>query len=167
MNRKIAGFGQDQELHWFARLDCGHRQHVRHDPPLVSRPWVITQQGRDQFVGNELDCLRCDQFEWPDDDNLVWMKDSPIFDLGTIPPAIIKEHQTSVGVWGKIVVSEGSIGYCVLPPCERDFVLTPELAGVVLPHVKHRLVPSGPVKVQIRFFRVTDHLQGAEVTEDS
>ena len=157
MDRKIIGFEQDEESHWLAQLECGHLQHVRHDPPLVHRPWVLTKEGRDQFIRTDLDCLRCDQFEWPD--NLVWMKDSNVFERDTIPAAIIKEHQTSAGVWGRIVVHEGSIGYKVLVPCEREFLLTPELAGVILPQVKHYLIPSGMVTLQIRFFRVSNHTQ--------
>ena len=39
MQRKITGFHLDEEGHWVAELECGHNQHVRHDPPYVERPW--------------------------------------------------------------------------------------------------------------------------------
>ena len=29
-----------------AELECGHNQHVRHDPPWECRPWVVTPEGR-------------------------------------------------------------------------------------------------------------------------
>lgn len=67
MIRKITGFDRDDENHWRAILDCGHRQHVRHDPPLTSRSWVLTEEGRAARLGLELDCKRCD--EDPDSDN--------------------------------------------------------------------------------------------------
>lgn len=57
--RRIVGFHQDEERHWVAELDCGHRQHVRHEPPLVSRPWVISTQGRECHLGTVLYCRRC------------------------------------------------------------------------------------------------------------
>ncbi len=57
--RAIVGFRQDDELHWVAELSCGHGQHVRHDPPLVTRPWVLTEAGRTGRLGVELPCLRC------------------------------------------------------------------------------------------------------------
>ena len=60
MLRRIVSFELDDERHWRAKLECGHYQHVRHDPPLVSRPWVVTEAGRARFVGRVLDCLRCD-----------------------------------------------------------------------------------------------------------
>jgi hypothetical protein len=60
MNRKIAGFEKDDEGHWRANLECGHRQHVRHDPPLTSRPWVLSEEGRAARIGWELNCKHCD-----------------------------------------------------------------------------------------------------------
>ena len=44
-----------------ARLACGHGQHVRHDPPLVSRTWVLTEDGRASRLGQILNCVRCDE----------------------------------------------------------------------------------------------------------
>jgi uncharacterized protein DUF3565 len=60
MKQKITGFDQDDEHHWRAILECGHRQHVRHDPPLTTRTWVLTEEGRGSHIGLELDCKRCD-----------------------------------------------------------------------------------------------------------
>lgn len=61
MKRKITGFDKDDEDHWRVILDCGHRQHVRHDPPLTSRAWVLTEEGRALRIGLELDCKRCEE----------------------------------------------------------------------------------------------------------
>lgn len=57
--RRIVGFHTDEEGHWVADLECGHTQHVRHDPPWQHRPWVLTAEGRAQFVGHPLQCVRC------------------------------------------------------------------------------------------------------------
>jgi len=57
--RKIVGFHQDDEEHWVADLECGHTQHVRHDPPWQSRPWVVTATGRQGFIGQILLCVEC------------------------------------------------------------------------------------------------------------
>ena len=66
MKQEITGYHQDQEDHWVAQLVCGHFQHVRHDPPWVNRPWVITQEGRDSMLGFELECKKCDLGLEPD-----------------------------------------------------------------------------------------------------
>jgi len=54
------GFHQDEEGHWVAELECGHNQHVRHDPPWTNRPWVVTHAGRAQALGQKLPCRKCD-----------------------------------------------------------------------------------------------------------
>jgi hypothetical protein len=60
MNRRIVGFHQDDELYWVADLECGHSQHLRHDPPWQVRHWVMMPEGRADWLGRLLDCPRCD-----------------------------------------------------------------------------------------------------------
>ncbi len=60
MKRRIVGFHQDSLGDWVADLSCGHGQHVRHNPPLSYRPWVLSPEGRARFLGYELACKRCD-----------------------------------------------------------------------------------------------------------
>ena len=62
MKRKIVGYHIDAENHWVAELECGHGQHVRDDPPWRERPWVRTEEGRASRLGQELNCVRCDEF---------------------------------------------------------------------------------------------------------
>jgi hypothetical protein len=57
--RKIVDFHMDESRDWVAELECGHQQHVRHDPPWTRRHWVTTPQGRLDHVGRELNCLAC------------------------------------------------------------------------------------------------------------
>ncbi len=51
MKRKIIGFDRDDEQDWRAKLECGHYQHVCHDPPLITREWTLTVSGRDEKIG--------------------------------------------------------------------------------------------------------------------
>lgn len=71
MKQPITGYHQDDEHHWVAQLACGHNQHVRHDPPWVNRPWVVTPEGRKSMLGYKLECKKCDEGaskdEQPDD----------------------------------------------------------------------------------------------------
>jgi hypothetical protein len=56
---RIVAFHADEEGHWIAELSCGHRQHIRHEPPWQNRPWVLTPEGRQQFIGTEIPCTQC------------------------------------------------------------------------------------------------------------
>ena len=59
MQREIVDWHQDDEGDWVAELACGHRQHVRHNPPLWPRPWVLTHDGRTARLGTTLPCPPC------------------------------------------------------------------------------------------------------------
>jgi hypothetical protein len=61
MTRTINGFHQDENNDWVADLDCGHTQHVRHNPPWQNREWVLTEEGRRAFLGYRLNCKKCDE----------------------------------------------------------------------------------------------------------
>jgi len=59
VERRIVGYHEDEEQHWIAELECGHTQHVRHDPPWQVRLWVTTPEGRAGRLGSMLQCSRC------------------------------------------------------------------------------------------------------------
>jgi steroid delta-isomerase-like uncharacterized protein len=60
MKRPIVGFHQDEFGDWVAELVCNHNQHVRHQPPFQIHPWVTSERGRQQQLGVELECRKCD-----------------------------------------------------------------------------------------------------------
>ena len=66
MDKCITGYHLDERQDWVAELECGHNQHVRHDPPWINRPWVVTPEGRQQMLGRKLPCRKCDAREPPD-----------------------------------------------------------------------------------------------------
>jgi hypothetical protein len=61
MNQPIVGYHQDEYGDWVADLACGHGQHVRHQPPFTSRSWVLTEAGRNRYLGTSLNCKKCEE----------------------------------------------------------------------------------------------------------
>jgi hypothetical protein len=61
MQQPIVGYHMDEVGDWVADLQCGHGQHVRHQPPMTNRPWVLTAEGRNQHLGEMLNCKKCDE----------------------------------------------------------------------------------------------------------
>lgn len=61
MKRKIIGFDKDDEGDWRAKLECGHLQHVRHQPPLITREWILSEEGRREKLGAQLECRKCEE----------------------------------------------------------------------------------------------------------
>ena len=150
MQRRITGFHRDEESHQVAELDCGHARHVRHLPPLSSRPWVLEEASRAERLGTLLDCVRCDALEWPA--GFEPYRRTPVFDAATIPDALRADHALKAGVWGRICVLRGRLRYRMQQP-PRDEELTPSRVGVIPPEAPHSVEPLGEVAFFIEFHR--------------
>nr|CAA6819497.1 MAG: Unknown protein [uncultured Thiotrichaceae bacterium] len=71
MQKAIIAYHLDEDDDWVAELACGHNQHVRHNPPWINRPWVMSKAGRASKLGCELGCVKCDNGEPMDNDIAV------------------------------------------------------------------------------------------------
>lgn len=151
MERQITGFNLDNEGEPIALLSCGHAQHVRHNPPFINRPWVVSEEGRNGMMGKMLNCVRCDKFEMPD--GFIPYKQTPVFT--EIPAALRKDHSTKAGVWAKITVLEGKLRYCVAA-LGTDVELSANNIGIVVPEVLHHVEPLGKSRFFVEFYRAPD-----------
>jgi hypothetical protein len=61
-------------------------RHLRHDPPLVSRPWVFDDGARQRQLGSCLDCVRCDRSDLRED--FASYKRKPEFTEATVPAGL-------------------------------------------------------------------------------
>jgi len=86
-------------------------------------------------------------------------KRTPDFTEHTVPAGLLRSHNTKEGVWGKIVVLEGSLLYRILQPTIEEVLLTPETHGVVEPTVKCEVVPFPEVRFCVDFHRAKVALQ--------
>lgn len=149
MLAKVARFQLDDQGVWVAELACGHRQHMRHNPPWQERHWTTTEAGRASMVGAELDCVSCNMGRLPD--GLVSYRRTATFSEGTVPEALLRDHQTKPGTWAQIVVEEGKLEYT----CPRGtFFLNPSIVGVIEPAVSHRVRVIGPARFHLLFFQL-------------
>jgi tellurite methyltransferase len=150
MRRAITGFGRDTDNDWFAVLNCGHRQHVRHRPPFITRPWVTTEAGRNARLGQPLNCVRCDRFELPECARPY--KRTPVFTTATIPKVLLKDHTTRAGTWATIIVTDGRLRY-IVDQLNYERELKPDNHGIVVPELPHRVQPVGDVSFFLKMYR--------------
>jgi tellurite resistance-related uncharacterized protein len=85
--------------------------------------------------------------------SILAYKRTPEFTERTVPAGLLRSHQTKDGVWGKIVVLEGSLLYRILEPAVEEILLSPDRHGVVEPTVRHEVVPSSGVRFFVEFHR--------------
>ncbi len=148
MKRAIVGFFQDEQQDWVAQLDCYHNQHVRHAPPFTRRPWVTTPAGRQEKLGVELDCVRCDRLEFPAD--VAAYKKTPEFTADSVPAGLLNDHNTKKGVWGLIHVLAGEVLYHTP---DNSFTLQPGSPGVVVPLMPHHVEPAADARFYVEFHK--------------
>lgn len=153
VKRPIIGYGTDEEDDWFAILDCGHRQHVRHRPPFVNRPWATTVAGRQRFLGHELDCVRCDRLELPDAKTLVLAYRTPIYSGDDVPATLAGWNESEKGHWLQVVPGRGQLR-CQIPALDVDMKLTSTMPGIVPPQTPYRLVPNNTSSFRLETYRV-------------
>ncbi len=151
MERSITDYHLDDRGDWVAELDCGHGQHVRHNPPFTVRQWVTTHEGRQSKLGMLLNCVRCDRRELPD--ALECYKQTPVFTHDSVPKGLLKDHSTKTGTWGRINVTSGQLCYRV---GDQEEILDPGHAGIVVPNQLHSVLPIGEVSFFVEFLRVAN-----------
>jgi tellurite methyltransferase len=137
MIRRIVGFVMDDEGHFVARIDCGHGQHMRHKPPMTFRPWVLTEEGRAERVGMDIECPLCDRAEMPA--GYAEYKRTAVFDESTVRRGLLGEHRTKVGVWGMLHVIEGEIDFILLEPERSVTTLAAGSTHVIVSGVAHQV----------------------------
>lgn len=150
MLREITGFYNDEKGDWVAALNCCHGQHVRHNPPFMRRPWVVTEDGRRSRIGATVDCLKCNNMEWPQ--GLSMYRRSLEFNENSIPEYLKEDYSVSSGTWGRVIVLRGRLIYEVMDPLNTSFDIVIPKFGVIVPDIKCRIIPSGKVWFCIEYY---------------
>lgn len=84
---------------------------------------------------------------------------SPIFDELTLPEALRGDHRTKPGTWGLLRVLEGEVRFIFLDP-PREHIVTPTNPLIIPPQATHHVVPTGPMRMQVEFYRERPVLGG-------
>jgi tellurite resistance-related uncharacterized protein len=151
IDRQILSIEPESADSVVATLDCGHRRHIRHRPPLESHPWILDPVARVARVGQRIECGRCERLELPA--GAACYKQTAEFTAATIPAGLLKDHTLKAGTWAQIVVLAGQLRYRIAAPLARELLLSPDTIGVVPPEVPHAIEPVGEVRLRIDFYR--------------
>ena len=149
--REILAFEQDLEGDWVATLDCHHRRHVRHRPPLSSYAWVEDPDGRAAHVGTQIECDRCLQRVWPE--GLERYSETKLFDNTSVPRGLLAEHNTRRGVWGRLELASGALALCFAAPLDARVELDGPAWAAIPPTLLHHLELDTEVRFCVSFWR--------------
>ncbi len=132
-------------------LDCGHRRHVRHRPPLEDHRWVLDDALAESRVGECIECGRCAGLEAPA--KLETYRTTPTFTAAEIPAGLRREHRTKAGVWGRVVVEQGWAELRFVSLDNRSVRAEAGQSVAIPPDLAHVLVTSDDVRLYIEFAR--------------
>lgn len=149
--RRMLGFVVDVDGDWIAQLECGHRRHIRHRPPLSNFPWITDEAARAGKIGESIECPRCARLEVPED--AVAYRTTDEFSEETLPAGLRRDHSTRAGVWGRVEVLAGRLRL-VMPALAIDRVLTAGESAILPPELTHHVDPVGAARVRVVFLRV-------------
>ncbi len=86
-------------------------------------------------------------------DGVEPVRTTPEFDETGVPAALLAAHRIADGVWGRLVVSSGEIGFTFeAEPAGRRVVRAGE-HQVIPPAELHRVDVVGPVRFVVEFHR--------------
>ncbi|WP_425323509.1 ferredoxin FdxA [Acidithiobacillus ferriphilus] len=80
-------------------------------------------------------------------------KRTPEFDREHIPAGLLHDHHTKAGVWGRIVILEGRLRYCLDDGSGRNWSLSPERPVWIPPDVPHHVEAADMVRFYVSFWR--------------
>ncbi|MGE0393344.1 MAG: DUF1971 domain-containing protein [Vicinamibacterales bacterium] len=92
---------------------------------------------------------------------LVPVRRTPEFDAETTPAGLRRDHRTSPGVWGRLVVVEGSVRYSLFGPSPAAWTVTPAEPGIIPPGVPHQVIPDTGARFYVEFLREAPETEGA------
>ncbi|MDD9945930.1 MAG: DUF3565 domain-containing protein [Myxococcales bacterium] len=150
----IAGFEQDDEGTWVARLSCGHSRHVRHHPPFQEAVWVMSAAGRADKLGVRLPCRMCRMPRMPPCVEVY--KRTPTYDVHSVPDGLLRSHRLRAGSWGRIKVLEGRVHYVLEDEQDCTLILRPDVDGVVAPQRPHHIALEQGARMQVLFCRCSE-----------
>jgi tellurite resistance-related uncharacterized protein len=147
----MTSFERTDDGEWVVWLDCGHRRHVRHRPPLSSYPWIDDDAQRLAHVGQAIECERCGQREWPA--GVEPYRTTPSFDASTVPAGLLAAHNTRAGVWGRLEVEAGTLALVFAAPLDERVELHAGEWAAIPPTLEHHVELADGARFHVVFCR--------------
>lgn len=80
--------------------------------------------------------------------------ETKLFTETTVPKALLNQHDTKPGVWGRLMVVEGALDYILSGPPEVSQRVAAGGYAVIEPTVLHRVGLVGPVRFRVEFHSI-------------
>ena len=85
-------------------------------------------------------------------EGLTVQRTTPTFDEHSIPAGLRRVHSVADGVWGRLVVEQGSVGFMFEDIADHVRTVAAGEHQVILPSRLHHVVIDGPVRFTVEFY---------------
>lgn len=102
-------------------------------------------------------------------DEAVFVRSTPDFDEHSVPAGLLAAHRVADGVWGRLVVRDGSIVIVFEDDPEWRYSIAAGSSQVLPPGARHHVEIVGPVQFAVEFHRVsaeTEIAVGEELVDE-
>lgn len=84
---------------------------------------------------------------------LVLVRTTSVFDNDTVLAGLLNSHQVAAGVWGRLVVHTGSVGFVFDDESDQEFTIDAGGDVVIPPTRLHHVLLDGPATFAVEFYR--------------
>jgi tellurite resistance-related uncharacterized protein len=75
------------------------------------------------------------------------------FDIGSVPPGLLRAHRLGTGVWGLLEVIDGSVSFVWEDDPDAPITLVAGDSLVIRPEVPHHVEPGRDARFTVAFYR--------------
>jgi len=86
-------------------------------------------------------------------DAVTYVRSTPEFNAATVPAGLLQAHQVAERVWGRLVVSEGSVDFTFEDTPEESMTITAGGMQVIPPSRPHHITVHEHTRFHIEFHR--------------
>lgn len=99
-------------------------------------------------------------------DGLHHVRTTPWFEAESVPPGLLRNHQVANGVWGRLIIAEGSIEFRFEDEPEAVSLTAGDSIGIP-PGRLHRVILAGTSRFAVEFHKAPEQVEvpaGSEST---
>jgi tellurite resistance-related uncharacterized protein len=83
------------------------------------------------------------------------VRTTDVFDDDTVPAGLLRAHRVADGIWGRLVVHTGAVGFVFEDEPDHRHVVAAGDSMVIPPARPHHVELSGPATFAVEFYRTT------------
>ena len=100
-------------------------------------------------------------------DGLEYVRTTDVFTNDTVPAGLLRAHYVASGVWGRLVVHEGSVVFVFEDQPSDPISVGAGGAVAIPPQRKHHVELAGPARFAVEFYKEPEAPKPVEGTEST